>query len=529
MKMFPAGALPLKNRRGTPTRLLNKGRPAAKVAHFSAPLKGLSKFAELSETDPMLASILTNWLPLDDRIAVRPGYIKLGQIAANTPVSTLVPYYGSATHKLAAASGGKFYDTAGVVIGPGPYGGDDWAWISYSDLGATDYTLMVNGHDGVVSWDGTTFTAEVITVPTAETWINPLRFDKVLSHMNRLWFADSDNLAVYYLPIGQKAGAVELFPLDVLFKRGGHIEALHTWSMDGGTGLDDALVIFSSNGEAVIYSGVDPESDFKLVGIFRFDAPMSHNSVLNFGGDLYVMIATGLVPMTTLIRAEVENLGKSDMSVMDEFQTIAKTNRDSFGWQVILNSQTGHAICNMPLNNGKYQQMVRKMPGQIWAKWSDIPARCWGWLNNHTYFGDDFGGIFLGGTEYLSDNGKAIEADVRFAWSGYKSVAKKQFKMVRLYTLTDGLVRPFIDMEVDYDTTRPTNQPEVSTAPAGDAVWDVAIWDVDYWALNAVPRQNWQGVTGLGRVGAPRIRASILGCTYAITGIDVIYEPGGLM
>jgi hypothetical protein len=529
MKMFPAGALPLKNKHGTPTRLLNKGRPAARVAHLSAPLKGLSRFAELSAGDPMLASILTNWIVLDDRISVRPSYFKVGQIAANTAISTMIPYYSGNVDKLAAASGGKIYDLSGVQISAGPYGGDNWAWVSYSNLSTTDYTVMVNGHDGVISWDGTTFAAEVITVPAAETWINPLRFDKVISHMNRLWFADSDSLAVYYLPIGQKAGAVELFPLDVLFTRGGRIAALHTWSIDGGKGLDDALAVFTDHGECAIYSGVDPESDFKLVGVFRFDAPMSHNSIINFGGDLFVLVSTGLVPMTTLMRAETENLGRSDLNVTEEFETISKNNRDTYGWQVLLNSHTGHAICNMPLNNGKYQQMVRKMSGQIWSKWEEVPSRCWGWLDNHTYFGTDTGGIYRGGTEYLSDDGLAINADVRFAWSGYKSVAKKNFKLLRLYTLTDGIPRPFMDLEVDYDNTLPTNQPEVSTGPSGGADWNVATWDVDYWALSTTPRQNWQGITGLGRVGAPRIRISVSGCTYSLSGVDVLYELGGLM
>jgi len=347
--------------------------------------------------------------------------------------------------------------------------------------------------------------------------------------MNRLWFADSDNLAIYYLPIQQKAGAVELFPLDVMFKRGGHVEALATWSLDGGVGLDDALAIFSSNGEVAIYSGVDPESDFKLVGVFRFDSPMSKNSLINFGADLYVMVGSGFVPMTTLIRAETEVLGKSDQSVIEEFQEISKNHRDDFGWSVILNSHTGHAICNMPIGQGKYQQMVRKMPGQVWSKWTDIPARCWGWLNNHAYFGSDTGGIYLGGTEYLNDNGAAINADVRFAWSSFKSAAKKNFKMLRLYTLTDGLPRPFMDLEVDYDNSPPTNQPEPTTGPSGGGDWNTATWDVDSWAQNTIPRQNWQGITGLGRVGAPRIRVAVSGATFSITGVDVIYELGGLM
>ena len=526
MRMAPHGHVALKNPRGTPVRA--KGKPAARVAHFSAPLKGLSRAAELTETDPLLASILTNWVVEDDRITVRPGYIKMGQIAANTPISTIIPYYG-ASQKLAFASGnGKLYNLSGAEIKTG-YGGDDWSWTSFSNLASVDYTIMVNGIDGVVSWDGTAFVTETVTAPAGETWVVPAKFDKVLSHMNRLWFADNENLAVYYLPVQTKSGALFVVPLNAIFKRGGSIRGIYTWSIDGGTGLDDAIAIFTSNGEVAIYSGVDPATDFKLVGVFRFDAPMSKDSIINFGGDLYVMISTGLVPMTTLIRAETEQLGKSDLNVMKEFEDVAKGHRDFYGWQAMLNHHTNHAICNMPLGGGKYQQMVRKMPGQIWSKWHDIPARCWGWLNNQTYFGSEDGGIYLGGSEYLNDDGAAINADVRFAWSNYGSVQKKNFKMIRIYSLTDGLPRPFMDLEVDYSNQPPTNQPEVTQGPSGGAEWDLATWDVDSWAAATQPKQNWQGVTGLGRVGAARVRVNVTGCTFSLTGVDVLYELGGLM
>jgi len=169
------------------------------------------------------------------------------------------------------------------------------------------------------------------------------------------------------------------------------------------------------------------------------------------------------------------------------------------------------------------------MPGQIWTKWHDVPARCWGWLNNHTYFGSEDGKIYLGGSEYLNDNGAPISADVRFAWSSYKSVTKKNFKMIRLYSLTDGLPRPFMDLEVDYSNLPPTNQPEVTQGPSGGAEWDLATWDVDDWAAASQPKMNWQGVTGLGRVGAARIRINVSGCTFSLTGVDVLYELGGLM
>lgn len=528
MRMMPSGMLALRNPRGTPLRA--KGKAAAQVAHFSAPLKGLSRLAELSEADPMLASVLTNWIVEDDRISLRPGYVKIGQISGNPAVSTLVPYYGGTGEKLAAAAGGKLYNTAGTEIAAGPYGSNDWAWTSYSDLGATDYTVMVNGVNGVVSWDGlTTFATETVTVPTGETWIDPLKFDKVISHMNRLWFADSENLAVYYLPIQQKSGTLELLPLDAIFTRGGNIVGMCTWSIDGGKGLDDAIVIFTSHGEVAIYSGVDPESDFKLVGIFRFDSPMSKNSIMNFGGDIYVMVASGFLPLTTLIRSETEQLGKSDMNVIEEFQLVSRVHRADFGWQVMLNSQTGHAICNMPLGGGKYQQMVRKMPGQIWSKWLDVPSRCWAWLDNRAYFATDTGGIYIGGREHLSDDGAPINTDVRFAWSSYRNAMKKNFKMMRLYVITDGQIRPYMDMEVDYNNLPPTNLPEATFGPAGGSAWDTSSWDTSDWTTVAGPQQMWQGVTGLGRVGAARIRTSTAGTTLAITGVDVIYEMGGLI
>ena len=130
------------------------------------------------------------------------------------------------------------------------------------------------------------------------------------SHMNRLWFADRSNLAVYYLPIQQKSGTLKELPLNALFRRGGYIKAMYSWTLDGGAGMEDQLVLFSSNGEAVVYGGTDPDSDFSLTGIFRFDAPMSMASIINYGGDLYVMVSTGLVPMSTMLRAETEQAGQ---------------------------------------------------------------------------------------------------------------------------------------------------------------------------------------------------------------------------
>jgi hypothetical protein len=343
--------------------------------------------------------------------------------------------------------------------------------------------------------------------------------------MNRLWFADSQNLALYYLPLQSKTGELKYIPLNAIFRRGGAIRAVYPWTVDGGSGLDDRIVIFTDNGECAIYSGVDPDSDFNLVGIFRFDSPMSKNSVMQFGGDLYVLTSTGLLPMTTMLRAESEQLGKYDKNVFSAFADVAAVHRNDFGWMAMLDHHSGHAICNLPLGGGRYRQMIRFMPDPVWSQWSNLHARCWNWIAGRLLYATDQGEVFEVNELYLNDNGNPIRADVQFAWSTFDTVAVKQFKMVLPYLISDGNPRLYIDIKVNYDTTAPANLPDVAIVALG-ADWDTATWDVDDWAGQAEQRGTWQGVAALGRVGAPRFRVAIMNCTFAISACDVIYEAG---
>jgi hypothetical protein len=559
MRMMPTEFLKIRDKHGTMTR--SKRKSTSHVAHVSVPLKGLSRFAQLNEADPLLASILTNWVVLQDRISLRPGYGQVGAIADGRAISTMIPFYGVG-QKFIVAAGDGLFNATGTRIGTAVYGSDQWQWTSFADLSQKKWTAMVNGHGNITMWDGTSGSlpsrhADAIEIPEADPngfhevevviaqaktgeeissyaappTFDPTSFDKILSHANRLWMADSHDLIVYYAPIqtnGTDTMTLGMLPLNAYFRRGGIIKSLQTWTLDGGAGLNSMLVIFTSNGEAAIYSGVDPATDFKLVGVYRFDSPMAPGATVNYGGELYVLISTGFVPMSTLLKAEEDNLGTSDQNIIQEFIDVSQTFRDAYGWSVIVNSQTNHAICNMPIGNGKYQQLVRFMPNAVWSKWADIPARCWAWLGNHAYFSTENGKIYQTGTEYLDDAGTPINVDVRFAWSSFKSVNKKQFKLMRLYMMSDSLPKPFVDVEVDYVTEPPTNLPDVATVAVA-ANWNTASWDVNGWAIDAMPRQHWQGVTGLGRVGAPRIRAALQGCSFALTGADIIYEEGGLM
>jgi hypothetical protein len=239
---------------------------------------------------------------------------------------------------------------------------------------------------------------------------------------------------------------------------------MYTWtSGDGGVNIDDVLCLFSSNGEVVLYSGVDPDSDFNLAGIFRFDRPMSKHSVINYGGELYVLISTGLVPMSTLLKVETDHLGNTDKTIFSEFFQASFRYRDRPGWSVLLNPSSGRLICNTPMgSDNSYRQMVRFMPNTAWATWSGLASRCWAWIDDRVFFGSDDGKVYEINPRYLNDSdgtptgSKPIRADVQTAWSTYGSPGIKQFKMVLPYIITDGLPRPSLDVRVDYDDAAPS-------------------------------------------------------------------------
>lgn len=588
------------------------------VSHATAPLKGLSLSGALAVgKDPLKATILDNWLIEEDKVRCRPGRRKIYAHADGKPIESLVPYYGTPIQNMGLATNGKFTTYSGITLHTG-YLGNDWSWTSFANLGTITYTLMVNGFDGVWSWDGTntpqsaavtvtslsnanpavatvaaadiskfsngmivfvagadathsaangyhvvgslntvanTFALvgvntsaasgaqtsgvtvapagglvkEAVTAPASASWIDPNKFAIILNHQNHVWFADTTNLAVYYLPLQQKSGEVKYLPLNALFKRGGTVRAIFSWTVDGGDGMDDKLVIFSSNGECAIYSGTDPDSDYSLVGVFRFDSPMSKHCVTQYGGELYVLISTGLVPMSTLMRAQVEHLGQTDRDVYTAFSDNSRRFRDLAGWQAFIDPSTSRIICNMPQGGAnRYQQLVRFMPTQYWTSWSAIPARSFGWLNNVLYLGDDSGNLFASDPAYLDDDGMAIKVDVQLAWSNFKTPGVKQFKMVKAYIITDGAPKPAIDIQVDYQTNPPQNQPELTFTNTGGE-WDVADWDTTDWAAGATMIAKWSGVGRLGTVGAFRMQALIKGCEFSFSGADILYETGSVM
>lgn len=609
-------------------------RNVSQIVHVEAPVKGLSMLGKTSEGDPQTATILVNWIVKEDRIVVRPGTQLLddrypGVGATRHPIVSLMPYLAAPDHCLLATNGtvGKLGVAGNLASG---FLSDDWHWTMFANLAQAKYLVMVNGADGVWSYDGVgtvdpvavsgtvnngnpavvtvaagdiakfklganvlisgatgAFAAanglqqigtvvgntfqlvgidlhlatgtQAITanaygslqkeavVPGADmAYCNPDQFHLVLAHINRLYFADQANLVIYYLPLQQKSGTLKQWSLGAYFRRGGEIRAMATWSIDGGNGMDDKLVVFTSHGQCAIFTGVDPEAaDWGLVGVYQFDAPLSKHSVVNYGGDLWVLTSTGLAPLSVLIRAETEKLNKAEKGMVSHFREHAKF-AGLPGWQAILDNTTGRMICNLPLGApGNYEQLVRSMPDPVWVHWDELNARCWAWQDSRLYFGTDDGIVYEMSEDYLADRIRPDPADatkevsddivatVRGAWSRYKTAGLKKFNLLRVYGQTTGLpVKPFVDMAVNFVDKSPENQPDV-VKPAPPTQWSHGAfgsptfvpWGAP-WGSGKRAMVSWGGVGRLGNVGAPYVQVAVNGATYELSGFEVVHEPG---
>jgi hypothetical protein len=141
-----------------------------------------------------------------------------------------------------------------------------------------------NGAYRITVTNATTFTYTMTTAPSGDastvgtytvkyfvTGLNSNQFANINLFKERLYFVQKNSLSFWYLPVDSINGAVTEFPLGGIFKKGGYLQAMGTWTIDAGYGVDDLAAFVTSNGEVAIYKGSDPSdpNDWALIGIWN--------------------------------------------------------------------------------------------------------------------------------------------------------------------------------------------------------------------------------------------------------------------
>tara|TARA_R110000764_G_scaffold29018_1_gene68213 strand:- start:671 stop:2128 length:1458 start_codon:yes stop_codon:yes gene_type:complete len=467
---------------------------------------------------------LENIFPNLTSCDLRSGFASHSTGNGTGAVETLVEYAGPVTRKLISAAGSVIYDSSApggsTSIATGKTNAR-WQTTMFGTAGG-NFLFMVNGADAPIYYNGSAFVTPTLSGVTATGIVN------VAAHHRRLFFVFNSSLIFGYLPVVSVAGTVATFDIGGLCKKGGYIQAIGSWTRDGGSGPDDLFIAVTSEGECVIYSGNDPgvAASWNLVGVFNIGKPIGRRCLEKAGSDLTVITQDGAISMSTFLPIDqIASSGQAiSTNIQNEFLASTRAYSTVFGWQSILYPQGSYSLFNIPLSATESIQYVMNSQTGAWCKFTGQNAACWSLFNGNLYFGAQAGGVIYKADSGFSDNAADIDWKIRPAFSYYGSRGnKKIFSLCRPHFTSSGIPSFAIDLNLDFSNINPTNIPTPTDTASG--IWDVSKWDESYWA-EEVTSAAWTTVFGIGECASPTIRGGTKTISISFTAYDMIWQTG---
>jgi hypothetical protein len=408
--------------------------------------------------------------------------------------------------------------------------------------GATESNY--NGTYAITVTGTTTFTYTMASAPAANatvvgtytvlgiTGVNSNTFINVNMCQNRLFFVQKNSMIFWYLPVESIGGAALDFPLGAIARSGGFLQAMGTWTLDAGYGVDDLSAFVTSMGEVIVYKGTNPSDSnaWSEVGVWQMGQTFSRRCFFKFGGDLLLLTQDGLVPMSAALQSSRLDPRVNLTDKIYYAVSQAATNfYAEFGWQINYFASENMLILNIPVGTGMEQYVMHTIT-KAWARFTNINALCWEVSgDNKIYFGSDgFVGQFY---SEASDDGNNIVGNCQQAYSYFDSRGQlKRFTLIRPILQTDnGFPTVLCGISTDFDTVPLTNQITYNPSLLALARWDVEKWDEASWGGYLTTTKNWQGVSGLGFSGSININVASQGIDFHWASTDYVMEKGGVL
>jgi hypothetical protein len=480
---------------------------------------------------PTDAVYLENMFPSVSNVNLRGGYAKHVTGLPST-VDSLMTYNAGSNVKLFAVSDAKIFDvtsagsaTSAVVVS---LSNSAWEYANVT-TGGGSYMYTANGVDKPLLYNGTTWTpidgvsTPAITGVTTTKLIQPTLFK------NRMWFIEKDTLKAWYLPVSSVGGAANVLDLSSVMHLGGKLQAMATWTIDAGYGVDDNLVFVSDKGEVAVYRGTDPTSasTWALIGVWVIGAPISQRCLTKYGGDLLILTLDGLIPFASALQSSRldPNIALSD-KIQGAFANAARTYKDTFGWALLYNPLNNALIVNVPVASGQ-QQFVMNNITKAWCNFTGWNASSWALVGNEPFFGGNtyVAKAWTQGDNGYMDDGEPIRAKALQAFNYFETRGViKYFTRARPSIFSNGQPNVVIGINTDFQTADQTGALSFSPSVAG--LWDVGSWDVALWGSDVVISNNQAGVTGVGYSGAIAFNSVSKNLQVQWASTDVVYQLG---
>ena len=504
-------------------------RQPAKSISYGPPVGGWDARNALADMPIKNAVLMDNFFPSTDRVTLRRGSTEHASITGGHDVKTLMEYIPpSGTKKLFAGAGTDIYDVtaSGTATAQSLTLANGYFVTAQFSNPAGHHLFAANGVDAMQVYSGSSWAAASISASgftlANVAWVS--------SHQNRLWFGEKNSLKAWYLAVQTISGTALGFDLSSVASRGGYIVGMGTWTRDGGSGADDLAVFLTSEGEAIIYAGTDPNATatWGLVGVFRIGRPLNRRCMVKAGSDLVVATEDGVVPLSRVLsmdRSQTEQVALSTQidSAFADAVRLGGINDDD--WQVTLYTGGTMLVVNVPVGGGNQQYVFNTITGAP-CKFTGMDALCWGLFDGELYFGDADGKV-VKADDGEHDRGVTIVGDAVQAFSYFRAPGRtKAFKRVEALFESEADPQPVIDVMTDFKVSQPSALP--SPVPTDASAWGTGVWDDAVWGGD--PRAVWRGwssVTGHGYSAAIRVRVNSRYSRPAWVATNWLYVPGG--
>ena len=502
-------------------------RSSSQVVTLPPPVGGWNTRDPLPEMSQKDAIHLTNMIPGIGEVRLRNGSAD-HVTGLLTYVETLMVHSNvNGTEKMFAAVPTKIFNvtTAGAVGSADISSLSNGRWQhTMFGTAAGNYLIAVNGADDGRYYDGSSWASLSVTGVASADLIN------VTPHVGRLWFVEKNKLDAWYLGVSAISGAATKFPIGQFCRLGGYLLAIGSWSVDGGSGMNDNAVFITSNGEAVVYQGSDPSSSstWALVGVFRIAEPVGRRCVIKAGPDLAIITSSGVIPLSRVLSVDLSAQKSYSFSdkISPSFESAFRVAKNNHGWQVIEWPQSNLIICNIPITERteQHQYVVNVLTG-AWSPWEGLNAACWAIMGSSLFFGNNTGTIRKYGTDWV-DGTANISFRIQQAYSNFGGSNIKRFLAARPLLTAPASFTPSVAVQTDYNTEL-LSLPGTSAASQA-SFWDTSTWDVSAWDETSVPTATWQAVSGIGQVGSITMTGS-MSQGLVLNHTDVQFEVGGYL
>jgi hypothetical protein len=493
-----------------------------------APLGGLNGRDPLAAMPKTDAYLMDNFFPGTSSIESRKGCEKYIDSALDGPVQSLEVYSGADGQIMLAWAGGKIYDvslSAPDMLKSGLFSSVVITTMFSNAADNSQHLICASGLDTPYRFDGAAFSDLVLTgVTGSDTTLN-----FVFTFKGRLYFLQEGRLGFYYLPVGQIQGALSYFDLGQVSKKGGTVVAIASVSESGnGNTPDDYIVFITSEGECIVYAGLDPSSAnaWSLIGRFYTAAPIGRRCTVNFGGELLLLTLEGALPFSEIRRAGdaeaqgVAGPGYSALtSKLGHFLSDFNAYADVPGWEGLQYAGGGGwLIINVPASAsiaGRYYHFVMNTTTKSWCRFTGWNGLTFCVFNRRLYFGRYDGYVMLADEGRL-DDGEAIQCDCKQAYIYFDdgsgmALLRKHFQWAALLVGCDGSPPLSGQFSVDFKERQPGYSAELP-APFGSP-WDAVAWDVGVWGEDTRTQRFIVTLNTEGVAGSIWLRASLQGLT----------------